>query len=155
MVSFPQVFLPQTCIHLSHTLSKWSQIMYKAWYISHRKGTLTRNVISLPIESSPLYVCWLQHVCKALCVSQDEAGKCIWYGQCFTDDKGKIKNCYNVTDPPVLTDRTGLEILKRRCPYIYNRSGKFQLALCGFLYACLTTLWIFTVLDFLLSIVDK
>jgi len=73
-------------------------------------------------------------------VSQQEDGHCIWYGQCYTDEKGKIKNCYQEIDPPVLSDPTGLEILKRRCPYKYNESGKFQIALCGFLYASLETL---------------
>jgi hypothetical protein len=68
-------------------------------------------------------------------VSQDGDGHCIWYGQCKKKKKGKIKNCYNETDPPVLTDPVGLEILKRRCPYIYSEGGKFQTAPCGFLYA--------------------
>jgi len=36
------------------------------------------------------------------------------------DEKGKIKNCYKEIDPPVMDDPSGLEVLQRRCPYIYN-----------------------------------
>lgn len=54
---------------------------------------------------------------------QEEDGKCIWYGQCYTDEKGKIKNCYKVIDPPVLNDPAGLEILARRCPHLNVDSG--------------------------------
>jgi hypothetical protein len=64
-------------------------------------------------------------------VSQDVDGHCIWYGQCYTDEKGKIKNCFNETDPPVMDDPLGLEVLQRRCPYIYNGGGKFQIACVG------------------------
>jgi hypothetical protein len=70
-------------------------------------------------------------------VLQEEDGKCIWYGQCYTDEKGKIKNCYNETEPPVMDDVKGLEILQRRCPYLYNESnenGKIHIALYGLLY---------------------
>ena len=67
-------------------------------------------------------------------MSQDEDGHCIWYGECYKDEKGKIKNCYNTTDPVKLDNSEGLEILGRRCPYIYNGIGKFQTALCIFFH---------------------
>lgn len=64
------------------------------------------------------------YACPSYC--QDEDGHCIWYGECYTDAKGKIKNCYN-TDPAVeLYDLVGLEILGRRCPYIYNGTGTLK-----------------------------
>lgn len=64
----------------------------------------------------------LMYACPNYC--QDEAGQCIWYGQCYTDPKnGKIKNCLKRIDPPVLNDPTGLAILAKRCPYLYNGNG--------------------------------
>jgi hypothetical protein len=70
------------------------------------------------------------------CVLQEEDGHCIWYGQCYTDEKGKIKNCYKEIEPPVLNDPVGLEILARRCAHLNIDSGKFHTGLCGgFLHA--------------------
>jgi len=106
---------------------------------TRRKFEIKKNSISLPIERSPSYASGLQHDCKALCVSQEEDGTCVWYGQCYTDEKGKVKNCYNIIAPPILSDPIGLEILARRCPYLYDGNGKTNspvwVSLCLFINA--------------------
>jgi hypothetical protein len=61
-----------------------------------------------------------------VCVSQVEDDHCIWYGQCFTDEKGKIKNCYRLIDAPVLQDPVGLQILNKRCPHLHVDNGERQ-----------------------------
>ncbi|XP_069668907.1 NPC intracellular cholesterol transporter 1 homolog 1b-like isoform X2 [Periplaneta americana] len=58
------------------------------------------------------------------------AGHCIWYGQCFTDEKNKIKNCYNDTQAPALEDSAGLEILRRRCPHLHVESSDGKIHTC-------------------------
>ncbi|PNF39249.1 hypothetical protein B7P43_G16956, partial [Cryptotermes secundus] len=55
--------------------------------------------------------------------TQVEDGHCIWYGQCFTDAKGKIKNCYRTIEAPVLQDPYGLQILNKRCPHLNVDNG--------------------------------
>jgi hypothetical protein len=60
-----------------------------------------------------------------LYMSQAEEDECIWYGQCYTDQKGKIKNCYKKIQAPVLQDTVGLQILNKRCPHLHVDDGEF------------------------------
>jgi hypothetical protein len=77
-------------------------------------------------------------------MSQVEDGKCIWYGECHRDEKGKVKNCYKVIEAPELKELTALEILGRRCPHLNVDNGEFQRVLCGFLYSYCAKLSIYT-----------
>jgi Niemann-Pick C1 protein len=78
--------------------------------------------------------------CRAGCLQQAEDGHCIWYGQCFTDEKGKIKNCYRTIEAPVLQDPVGLQILNKRCPHLHVDDGEPNFV-C--VYACVYVMYVY------------
>ncbi|XP_066601726.1 NPC intracellular cholesterol transporter 1 isoform X2 [Prorops nasuta] len=59
-----------------------------------------------------------------------EDGHCVWYGECFTDTFGRIKNCpYNGTAKAL--DLEGQKLLSSVCPHLMMDDGNGIQTCCG------------------------
>lgn len=59
----------------------------------------------------------------------DNEGHCIWYGQCYTDEMGRLKNC-PYTGPAKPLEKTYQDILLKNCPHFADADGKILNTCC-------------------------
>lgn len=69
-------------------------------------------------------------LCYVATKGQAEELRCLWYGECGLSEKQLPRTCVSEDFPQLINDTTAEDILKKKCPHLFQNGSYLEIDGC-------------------------